>query len=82
MNKTDIAKNIVNLVVGLGTVKIVTGIIQHNTEKKTVTDKVAINSAGVVAGLMASDATQSYTDNKIDEFIAWWNENVEITKAP
>jgi hypothetical protein len=75
MTKTDIAKNVASVVVGLGTAKIVSGVIARNTSRETVTDKVAVGSAGLVVGAMATDATKSYTDRKIDEFILWWKQN-------
>lgn len=76
MTKTDIAKKAVRIVVGFGTAKIVSSIIQNNTDPETVTDQVAITGASVVVGMMAADATDAYTAAKIDELIAWWNANV------
>lgn len=81
MIKTQIAKQIVSTVIGIGTTKIVNAIITNNIalNQVKVTDKVAIIGAGVVIGSMAADKTKEYTDAKIDEAITWWKKN--ITKA-
>jgi hypothetical protein len=85
VNKTEIAKKAVSLVVGLGTTKIVNDIVENNTapwwkneseDAHSVTDKIAIKAGSVVIGSMAADATSSYTDRKIDEITAWWSKNV------
>lgn len=70
MTKTQLAKNIVSIVIGAGTAKIVSGIVQNNTDPEKVTDQVAIAGAGVVLGMMAADATSNYTDSLIDKAIA------------
>jgi len=77
MNKLDIAKKAVTIVVGMGTTKIVSGIIQNNTTPEKLADKVAILSASVVLGSMAADYTSQYTNAKIDQIAEWWNENVK-----
>lgn len=77
MTKTDIAKNIINFVVGAGTTKIVHQTIKNNTNPETVTDQVTIGAGSVVLGAMAADASKSYTDAKIDEMVSWWNTNVK-----
>jgi hypothetical protein len=77
MNKLDIAKKAVSFVVGAGVSKIVAGIIQNNTSPEKLTDKVALVSASLVVGAMATDATSKYTNAKIDELATWYNENVK-----
>jgi heme O synthase-like polyprenyltransferase len=77
MTKIEVTKQIVSLVVGAGTTKIIAGIIARNTEPTKLTQKVSIVAAGVVLGSMAADATSSYTDAKIDEIVDWWNNRVK-----
>lgn len=72
----DITKKAVGFVVGAGTTRIVVGIIENNTDPEKLHEKAAIITAGVVIGSMAKDATQKYTDAKIDEIAAWWKENI------
>lgn len=76
VNKTEIAKKAVSLIVGLGTTKIVNDIIENNTNTERATDKVAVKAGSIVIGSMAADATSSYTDTKIDEIVTWWNKNI------
>lgn len=76
ISKTDLAKRAASFIVGIGTAKIVSGIIDNNTTSETVTDKVTITTAGLVIGIMAADKTKLYTDNFIDELIAGWKNNV------
>jgi hypothetical protein len=77
MTKLDIAKLVVSAVIGTGTSKIVVGVIKNNTNPEKITDVVTITSASFVLGSIAADASKKYTDAKIDEAIAWWNENVK-----
>lgn len=81
MTPIDIAKNVVNFVVGAGTYRISKSIIDHNTDPETTYQKVSNNAASLVIATMAADATTSWTDQKIDEFVLWWKENVKITPA-
>lgn len=80
MNKIEITKKVVSLVVGLGTTKIVNDIVENNTNTERVTDKVAVKAGSVVIGSMVADKTSEYTDTKIDEMAAWWRENVTNRK--
>lgn len=76
MNKTDIAKKVTALVVGIGVSKVVTNVIKNNTSPEKVPDQVAIAIAGYVLASMAADATKVYTDAKIQSLVEWWTENV------
>jgi len=76
MTKIDIAKKMVNLVVGIGTSKIVSSIIQNNVRPEKVTDKVTVACASLVLASMAVDFTKLYTDDKIEEISDWWISNV------
>lgn len=77
MNKLDIAKMVTSFVVGAGTSKIVTGIIQNNTSPEKLTDQVAIVAGGVVLGSMVADLSKKYTNDKIDEIALWYAENIK-----
>lgn len=75
MDKIYLAKAIVSTIVGIGTGKIVTSIVQNNTDPETITDKVTITSSGVVLGMMAADISKRYTDAKIDDIVAFVKES-------
>lgn len=70
MDKLEITKKAVSLVVGLGVSKIVKGFIENNTSAESVTDKVAIASAAVVIGSMSAAAVKNHADTMIDDAIA------------
>lgn len=76
MTKTEIAKKATSFVVGFGTTKVVKQIIKNNVDVSKVTDKVAIEIAAYVLGMMLADATEKWTDTKIDKLVEWWTENV------
>lgn len=81
IDKLDLTKKVASIIIGAGTTRIVTGIIKNNTAPDKIQDKIAIASAGLVLGAMASDATKKYTDAKIDELAAWYKETrAEIKK--
>ena len=62
-----VAKYVVSTVVGIGTTKIVRTIINNNIEPETTKDQITVTTASVVIGMMAADATKSYTDSMIDQ---------------
>lgn len=70
MTKLEMLKLAVSGVVGIGTTKIVHGIISSNVEVETTVDKVTVTSASFVVGSMAADATKSHTDKMIDDLAA------------
>lgn len=72
MKKIEIAKKIVSMIVGIGTTKIVNGIIESNVNPVTTTSKVTVAAAGAAIGFAVSEYTSSYTDAKIDEAVTWW----------
>lgn len=79
MNKLDITKKIATIIVGFGTATIATGIIKNNVAPKNLPSQITVWIAGVVIGMMAADATEAYTSQKIDELVAAWNKsNIEI----
>lgn len=76
MNKLELTKYVTSFIVGAGTTRIVSGIINNNTEIRHVADQVTVISASVVIGSMASAATRDYTNAKIDEVAAWYRQNI------
>lgn len=77
MTKLELAKNAVSIVVGAGASKIVSSIIQNNTNPKTLADKVSMSAGSVVIGMMVADAAKKYTDAQIDEIAAWYKANAK-----
>lgn len=85
MNKIAAAKLLTGLIVGSGTTKIVKTIVENNVNiniaiKNTplkVLEKVTIAAGTLVLGAMAADVSKRYTDNKIDEVVAWYDENIK-----
>lgn len=71
-----ITKKIVSTVVGIGTAKIVAGIIENNVNTEKLTDKVSVTVASYTLGFAASEYASDFTDAKIDELLVWWDENV------
>ena len=69
MNKINIAKKAVTILVGMGTTKISSDIIRNNVETETFLTKVPVFVTSIVIGMMASDATKEYTSTKIDELV-------------
>lgn len=77
MTKLELTKTVATFIVGVGTSKIVSGIVQHNTNPEKLSDQVSIAAASLVIGSMAADATRKYTDAGIDKVAAWYKENVK-----
>ena len=76
MDKIQIAKNAVSLLVGFGTGRVVKEVIENNTDPDTVSDKVGIVVGSYVLGALAADAAKGWTDQKIDKAISWWQNRV------
>ena len=76
MTKLEITKLAAKTIVGFGTGKIVHGVIATNVPAGGIVTKVTVIAAAVVVGMMASEATEKFTEEKIDEAAAWWRENV------
>lgn len=71
MTKLEIVKAVASTIVGIGTSKIVYGIIANNVETTNPVDKVTVVAGSFVVGSMAADATKKHTDKMIDEAAAW-----------
>ena len=64
---TDIAKFATDIVVGLGTTKIVNDTIRKNVEAKSTSDKITIGAASFAIGGTITEATSKYTHGLIDQ---------------
>jgi len=76
MTKTEIAKRVVSGLVMFSTASVVKQVIQNSTSATTISERIAVIIAGHVLGAIAADASKVWTDDKIDELIAWWTKNV------
>lgn len=79
MNSIKLVKTATSFIVGAGTTKIVSSIIQNNVSPDNVADKVAVTGAAFVIGSMAADATRKYTDSMIDEAVTAYKNAVKKT---
>lgn len=73
MNKIAAFKLVTRLVVGAGTTTISNSIIRNNVTPSNTFETIGVALASVVIGSMASEATKSHTDTKIDEVVEAWN---------
>lgn len=71
MQKLEILKKAVSLVVSVGTAKIVKGIIENNVSTETLTDKVTVTAASAAIGGAVGELTSEYTSAQIDEIAAF-----------
>lgn len=74
------AKWVVSGVVGIGTGKIVGGIVKNHVAIETQIDKVTITAASWVISAMAVKATKNHTNELIDEVVGGVTEAVSDIK--
>ena len=77
MDKIEIAKNVVKIVSGLGVTRIVGSIVANQAHVSTLPQKICVVVASGVIGSMAADAMGEYTDEKIDDVVTWYHQNVK-----
>lgn len=77
MTKLELAKAATKFVVGFGTATIIRTIAHNNVQPNDLPTKVAVTAGALVLGSMVADVATRYTDAKIDEVAAWYNENVK-----
>lgn len=80
MRKIDPVKAIkfaTSVVIGAGTTTIVHQIISSNVEKDSVKEQVTVPVASLAIGGMVAEATQRYTDAKIDEIVNYWHTQIK-----
>lgn len=84
MNKLTAFKLVARIVVGAGTTTVTNSIIRNNVDPKNLAEQISTAVASVVIGSMASEATKSHTDAKIDYLVETWNKSkskAETTSA-
>jgi len=74
MDKTKITKQITKIVVGNSVAFTTANIITANTHITKTHHKVYVYVAAFTLGWMVSEKAEEFTDMKIDEIIAAWNE--------
>lgn len=79
MTKTKIAKEITSFVVGHSVGAVIVTNIHQNTTPITPRQKAQLYIGAFVIGQMVTEKAHAYTDQKIDEFITWWKEDVKKT---
>lgn len=79
MTKLDLLKAAVGAVTGTGVSYIVGGIVATNVPQQTIVQKGAVLAGQLGIAAVVSQRVREHTDAKIDEAIAWYNEN--ITKS-
>ena len=83
MNKIDTFKLVARIIVGAGTTTVSNSIIKNNVQPANLIEQISVGVASVVIGSMASEATKSHTDAKIDAIVEAWNKtkSTETTTA-
>lgn len=71
MSALAIAKVGVQVVTGLGVTRVVTQVIQNNTNIVTAVDKILVNTGGFVIGMVIVDHTSDRVNYAFDKFAAW-----------
>lgn len=71
-SKLDVLKTAVRWIVLIGTGKIVTDIIQSNTEPEGMRDYVTYTAGGYALGGLVAVEAGKFTDQKIDDMAASW----------
>jgi len=77
MDKLTVAKRIISAAVGFSVSKIVYSVVENNVSASSAVDRAAIAAGTYVLGAIAADASRNYTDAKIDEIVAWYQETKE-----
>lgn len=74
MNKIDLLKKTVKLVISVGASTIVKQIIDNNVEPEKTIDKIAVPVASLAIGGAVGQIAGEYTDDMIDEAVKAWKE--------
>lgn len=75
MTKLEAFKLAARIVVASGTTTVTNGIIRNNVAPANAFQSVSVAVASVVIGSMASEATRSHTDDRIDAMARVWNDS-------
>jgi uncharacterized membrane protein len=76
VDKIEIAKKAVEIVVGFGTSRIVGSIVSNNVPTTNLFQKVTVTVASVAIGSLVAEKTAEHTNEKIDEMVDWYRTNV------
>ena len=79
MTKIKITKEIASFVVGHSVSAVIVTNIHQNTIPITTRQKVQLYIGAFVVGAMVAEKAHAYTDQKIDEIVTWWREDVKKT---
>lgn len=80
MNKLEIAKTVVTLAVGAGTTKVAKQVIQNNTTREKLIDKITIPLASLAIGTMAAKATKEFAGAEFDRKVEWFTNALKEAK--
>lgn len=81
MNKLAAFKLAARIVVGVGTTTISSSIIKNNVNPSNTIEQISVGVTSVVIGSMASEATKSHTEAKIDSFVEAWKNSRSKTET-
>jgi hypothetical protein len=71
MNAFGVTKLAVNLVSGLGVVKIVDNVVKNNVAIVTTWDAIRVNAGVLALGTVVLDHTAQHLNDRMDELAAW-----------
>lgn len=76
MTKIDIAKRVAKAIVMFSSASAVKQVINTSVAPSSIPEKVAAMIAAHVIGAIVADAAGDWSDQKIDDLVAWWYKNV------
>jgi hypothetical protein len=77
MSKLDVAKKILNPLVGLSASFVVSSIIRNNVTPTSTIRKIETEVGAFVIGYMVADAATKYAEVKVEEIATWYNVNIK-----
>lgn len=79
MNKVDLLKAGVGLIVGAGVSHVVGGAIKNLVPQQTLMQKALTFSGKTAITMIVSDAAQNAVSDRIDAIISWTQKNVSVS---
>jgi hypothetical protein len=77
MTKIQLTKKIVRFVVGNSVVFATASVVHNNVSTQKPLQKVEAIVAAAVLGHLVAEHTMDWTDEKIDQLVAWYQANVK-----
>jgi hypothetical protein len=77
LDKVDLTKQAVSAIVWFSVSKVIDQIVSNNTSPVKWLDKPRITIGSYFLGAILAQACKRYTDEKIDDLIEWWKENIQ-----